>query len=210
MSDSSRNPERDEPLPIVVGVTGASGAIYAQKFVQYVLASGHEVHLAVSPAARLVLREELGEESRDPWGDVHRDRLHIHPDRDFAAPYCSGSFRHRGMVIIPASMGTVGAVAAGVAANGIHRGAEVALKERRPLIVVPRETPLSVIHLENLLRLARAGAVVLPPSPAFYQHPSTVGDLVDFVVSRVLDALGIANELYPRWHGLGASRNEES
>lgn len=196
----SANPrERD---PVVVGVTGASGAIYAQRFVRLLLALGEEVHLAVSAAGRVVIAEELGR-GGDPWGDEHRDRLHIHSERDFAAPYCSGSFRFRGMVIVPASMGTVGAIASGFAQNGIHRGAEVALKERRPLIVVPRETPLSVIHLENLLALARAGAVVLPPAPAFYQHPKSIDDLVDFIVSRILDALEIDNELYRRWRGLG-------
>lgn len=185
---------------IVIGVTGASGACYAQRLVQFLLTNGFEVLLAVSGAGRLVIAEELEPmEAGDPWGDTGRDRLRIFPEKDFGAPFCSGSYRFRGMVVIPASMGTVGAIAGGVTANNIHRGADVALKERRPLVLVPRETPLSAIHLENLLKLARAGAVILPPSPAFYQHPRTLDDQVDFVVSRVLDALGIDNQLFERW-----------
>ena len=186
--------------PVVVGVTGASGVVYAQRLVRFLLEAGHEVHLAVSKAGRLVLEEELASPSGgDPWGPTHRDRLRIFPEKDFGAPFCSGSFRFRGMAVVPASMGTVGAIASGVAANNIHRGADVALKERLPLVIVPRETPLSAIHLENLLKLARAGAIVLPPCPAFYQGPRTVEELVDFVVSRVLDALGIDNDLFRRW-----------
>ena len=182
---------------IVVGVTGASGAVYAQRLVRFLLQGGFEVLLTISKAGRLVLNEEIG--TADPWGDSGRERLRIFPEKDFGAPFCSGSFRFRGMVVIPASMGSVGAIANGVSANNIHRGADVALKERIPLVVVPRETPLSVIHLENLLKLARAGAVVLPPTPGFYQGPRTLEDIVDFVVSRVLDALGIENRLFKRW-----------
>ena len=103
------------------------------------------------------------------------------------------------MAVVPASMGTIGAIAGGVSVNNIHRGADVALKEKIPLVVVPRETPFSVIHLENLLSLARAGAIVLPPSPAFYQHPRTLEEQIDFVVSRILDAFWIENQLYKRW-----------
>jgi 4-hydroxy-3-polyprenylbenzoate decarboxylase len=157
------------------------------------------VHLSVSRAGRLVIKEELGDE--DPWGSANRDLLRTYGEKDFNAPFCSGSFRFLGMAVIPASMGTVGAIASGVSANNIHRGADVALKERIPLVVVPRETPFSAIHLENLLALARAGAVILPPSPAFYQHPRTIEDQVDFVVSRVLDSLGIENDLFRRWGG---------
>jgi 4-hydroxy-3-polyprenylbenzoate decarboxylase len=181
----------------VVGVTGASGVVYARRLVRFLLERGTEVHLTVSRAGRLVIKEELGEE--DPWGGAGRDLLRTYAEKDFGAPFCSGSFRFRGMTVIPASMGTVGAIASGVSANNIHRGADVALKERIPLVLVPRETPFSTIHLENLLRLARAGAVILPPSPAFYQHPQTIDDQVDFVVSRVLDALGIENDLFRRW-----------
>jgi 4-hydroxy-3-polyprenylbenzoate decarboxylase len=183
--------------PIVVGVTGASGVVYAQRLVRWLLEAGFEVLLTVSKAGRLVIREELGDE--DPWGSGGTKLLRVYPEQDWNAPFCSGSYRFGGMAVIPATMGTVGAIANGVCANNIHRGADVALKEKLPLVIVPRETPFSAIHLENLLRLARAGAVILPPSPAFYQKPRTIDDQVDFVVSRTLDALGIENGLYRRW-----------
>jgi 4-hydroxy-3-polyprenylbenzoate decarboxylase len=188
---------KDSQGSVVVGVTGASGAVYAQRLVRFLLEQGIQVHLTMSRAGRLVMKEELGED--DPWGTARRELLLIHGEKDFGAPFCSGSFRFRGMAVIPASMGTVGSIANGISANNIHRGADVALKERIPLVVVPRETPFSTIHLENLLQLARAGAIILPPSPAFYQRPRTIEDQVDFVVSRVLDALGIENDLFRRW-----------
>jgi 4-hydroxy-3-polyprenylbenzoate decarboxylase len=187
--------------PIVVGVTGASGMVYARRLLEVLLEGGEEVLLAASAAGRRVIREELPE-----WADPNTlfrfpgpNRPRLFSERDMGAPFASGSFRFRGMAIVPASMGTIGAIASGVSITSIHRGAEVALKERRPLVVVPRETPLSVIHLENLLTLARAGAVVLPPSPGFYHRPATISDQVDFVVSRILDHLGIENRLCPRW-----------
>ena len=190
----------EERLPIIVGVTGASGVIYAQRLVERLLAGERRVFVAVSAAARLVIREELDlPPGSDPWGETNRELLTLCAEKDFTLPFCSGTSRFQGMAVIPASMGTVGSIAAGVSLNVIHRGADVTIKERRPLVIVPRETPLSVIHLENLLRLARAGATVLPPAPAFYQHPENIDDCVDFVVSRVLDALGIDNSLIPRW-----------
>ena len=187
------------PGPIVVGVTGASGAVYAQRLVEFLLEANFDVLLSVSSAGRLVIKQELSTAGDDPWGTQNRDRLKIFRERDFYAPFCSGSYRFAGMVIVPASMSTVGAIASGVGVNVIHRGADVTLKEKRRLVVVPRETPLSTIHLENLLTLARAGAVVLPPVPAFYQQPETLSDLVDFTVSRILDALDVDNHLFPRW-----------
>lgn len=188
--------------PIVVGVTGASGAVYAQRLVRFLLEHDFEVLLTISAAGRILIKEELAPApGDDPWGSVQRHRLRMFHEKDFFAPFCSGSFRFAGMVIVPASMGTIGAIAAGAGANNIHRGADVALKERIPLILVPRETPFSTIHLENLLTIARAGGLVLPPSPAFYQRPQTMDDLVDFVVSRILDALGITNDLFSRWQG---------
>ena len=187
-------------LPVIVGVTGASGIVYAQKLVQHLLKSERRVLLAMSSAARLVIKQELPVEAgEDPWGDVNRDLLELVAEKDFNAPFCSGTFRFQGMVVVPASMGTVGAIASGVSINVIHRGADVCLKERRKLVVVPRETPFSTIHLENLLKLSQAGAVILPPSPAFYQHPKTLEDSVDFIVSRILDALELDNQLIDRW-----------
>ncbi|MEM7235349.1 MAG: UbiX family flavin prenyltransferase [Planctomycetota bacterium] len=182
---------------VVVGVTGASGVIYAKRLIELLLKLDYEVLLVQSEAGRRVVLEELGE--KNPWQSEGHPKFREFSARDYGAPYCSGTFRLHGMAIVPATMGTVGSVASGVSANGLHRAADVCLKERRPLVVVPRETPFSTIHLENLLRLAQAGAIVLPPSPAFYQKPKTLEDLVDFVVSRVLDALSIDHSLVPRW-----------
>jgi 4-hydroxy-3-polyprenylbenzoate decarboxylase len=194
-------PDREHTSwPLVVGVTGASGVVYAQRLVRFLLETGHPVHLSVSAAGRMVIKEELRlPPGEDPWGRRNRERLRIFPEKDFFAPFCSGSFRFRAVALVPASMGSVGAIANGVCLNNIHRAADVALKERRRLVVVPRETPLTAIHLENLLRLARAGAVILPPSPAFYPLPANLDDSIDFVVSRILDALDIENSLFPRW-----------
>ena len=200
MTEKETSTDKSRKLPVIVGVTGASGIVYAQKLVRHLLKSEHRVLLAMSSAARLVIKQELpAETGADPWGDVNRELLELIPEKDFNAPFCSGTFRFQGMVVVPASMGTVGSIASGVSINVIHRGADVCLKERRKLVLVPRETPFSTIHLENLLKLSQAGAVILPPSPAFYQHPKTLEDSVDFIVSRILDALDLDNQLIDRW-----------
>mgnify|MGYP001381649334 FL=1 len=200
MTEKETTAGNRKKLPVIVGVTGASGIVYAQKLVQHLLKSERRVLLAMSSAARLVIKQELTiDAGEDPWGDVNRDLLELVAEKDFNAPFCSGTFRFQGMVVVPASMGTVGAIASGVSINVIHRGADVCLKERRKLVLVPRETPFSTIHLENLLKLSQAGAVILPPSPAFYQHPKTLEDSVDFIVSRILDALELDNQLIDRW-----------
>ncbi len=200
MTEKETSTTESRKLPVIVGVTGASGIVYAQKLVQHLLKSEHRVLLAMSSAARLVIKQELpAEAGTDPWGDVNRELLELIPEKDFNAPFCSGTFRFQGMVVVPASMGTVGSIASGVSINVIHRGADVCLKERRKLVLVPRETPFSTIHLENLLKLSQAGAVILPPSPAFYQLPKTLEDSVDFIVSRILDALELDNQLIDRW-----------
>jgi 4-hydroxy-3-polyprenylbenzoate decarboxylase len=200
MSEKQDISKDNDKLPVIVGVTGASGIVYAQKLVHCLLKSERRVLLALSSAARLVIKTELPSDSGgDPWGEVNRHLLEIIPEKDFTAPFCSGTFRFQGMVVVPASMGTVGSIASGVSINVIHRGADVCLKERRRLVIVPRETPFSTIHLENLLRLSKAGAIILPPSPAFYQLPETLEDSVDFIVSRILDALDLDNQLIDRW-----------
>lgn len=185
-----------------IGVTGASGAPLTDRLVRFLLDAGHTVHITISRAGKLVLQEELaGEEStRGRLPDLDHERLHYWSERDFYAPFASGSARIDGMIICPCSMGTVGAIAAGTSDNLLRRGADVMLKERKPLILVPREAPLSTIHLENLLTVTRAGAIVIPPVLTFYHGPSPdVGDQIEFIVSRILDHLGIDNELFPRW-----------
>jgi len=185
-------------LPVIVAVTGASGAPYAQRLFRFLAQQGIPTHGVVSSAGRLVYRLETGRTLEEdlPAG------IPLYAEDAFTAPIASGSFRTRGMVIVPCTMGTLAAVANGLANNLIHRAADVCLKERRPLIVVPRETPLSAVHLKNMLALTEAGAVVLPPAPGFYHQPRTVDDLVDFVVGRILDHLGIAHDLVVPWHGL--------
>lgn len=194
-------------LPVVLGITGGSGVVYAQRLLGTLLQSGAEVHLVVSPAARQVFAAELGTKLAEPLDpkvltDAPTSRLRVWPHHDLAAGIASGSFRTRGMVIAPCSMSTLGALASGQSTNLIHRAAEVHLKERRRLILVPRETPLSLIGLENMVRVTRAGAIVLPAAPGFYHRPQTIDDLVAFVVARILDQLGLDNDLIRRWGGV--------
>ena len=193
----------ETPNRIVIGITGASGSIYAHRLVKQLLETKAEIHMVASSAGRQVIQQEIPQlagSSEQIFADLpNSGSLHTYNEKDFFAPYCSGSFRFRAMVIVPASMGTIGAIASGYVYNGIHRAADVTLKEKRSLIVVPRETPLSTIHLKNLSVLAEAGAVILPPMPAFYNHPKTLDDHIDFVVCRILDQLGVDNSLSPRW-----------
>lgn len=194
----------ESDAPLTVAITGASGALYAVRLLRALVAADVPVRLLVSPYGWRLLRDELGlrgwgalEAATGPWRRVERYDV-----GDRGATPASGSAPSRGMVICPCSMGTLAALAAGVVRNLIDRAAEVTLKERRPLLLVPRETPLSLIHLENMVRLARAGATILPACPGFYHHPRSVEELVDSVVARVLDHLGVPHELVPRWrHG---------
>lgn len=199
---SGTPPERDQ---LVVAMTGASGAPYALRFLQVLSRLGRTVHFTISPSAVQVLREEAGIEFSthvpDPrmLGVRGPGRLIYHDHRNFSAGIASGSFPTGGMVIIPCSMSTLASIASGLTENLITRAADVHLKERRKLILVPRETPLSLIHLENMVRVTQAGAVVLPAMPGWYHRPTRLEDLIDFVVGRVCDQLGIANALSPRW-----------
>lgn len=195
---------------LIVAVCGASGSIYAITLLRELLARPLEVHVITSPAGRQVLAHELGyggsmsELLDNTFGSFrHADGALVeHSAETFFAPPASGSFKHGGMVVVPCSMKTLASIATGVADNLITRSADVCLKERRPLILVPRETPFSIIHLENMLRAARAGALILPPAPGFYHRPETVEDLVHFVVARILDHLGISHRLVGEWgHG---------
>lgn len=187
---------------IVVAVSGGSGAVYARRLLEAL--SGHTVHLTVSDAARKVIAAELDinlnlRDGDDVVAHLVGGPATYHHYQDVAAPIASGSFPHDGMVVVPCSMGTIGRIASGVSTGLIDRAADVCLKERRRLVLVPRETPYSEIHLENMLRVTRAGAIVLPASPGFYGRPDRVEQLVDFVVGRVLDHLGVANTLAPRY-----------
>jgi 4-hydroxy-3-polyprenylbenzoate decarboxylase len=195
---------------LVVAITGASGSPYGVRLVEVLLAAGRTVHLSISPAAALVIERELERriildrfEPADLLGEaatrLDLGRLRYHHFRDFGAGIASGSFLTGGMVVCPCSMGTVAAIAHGLSQNLIQRAADVHLKERRKLILVPRETPLGLVQLRNLVACAEAGAVVLPAMPAFYTRPRTLRDAIDFIVGRVCDQLGVEHDLLRRW-----------
>ena len=195
--------------PIIVAVTGASGAPYAVRLLQMLVERHQRISLIVSDHGRRLLDTEMGiasvEQLRERIGPAAWDAaVRVYDDRDRGAAPASGSALTSGMVICPCSMGTISAIAVGSSRSLVERAADVVLKERRRLIVVPRETPYSAIHLENMLTLTRAGAVVMPASPGFYNRPRSVDDLVDFVVARVLDHLGVEHALVPRWGGEAA------
>lgn len=195
---------------IVVAITGASGSVYGLRLVEQLLEASCQVTLLLSPSGLQVLRHETGLAWADETGlRLEQMRAHFgagqkltHYDAgDFFAPVASGSSAPDALVVAPCSMGTAGRIAAGLSENLIERVADVALKERRDLILVPRETPFNQIHLENLLRLSRAGVHILPAMPAFYHQPRTLEDLVDFVVGKILDSLAIPHSLFERWGG---------
>jgi len=201
--------------PLVVGVTGASGAAYAVRLLEVLLECGREVHLTMSPSAALVFKQELDLQidvnhfrpaALLPTAEQHFARLHYHRHDNFMAAIASGSFLTGGMVICPCSGGTLSSVVHGSSANLIARAADVHLKEGRRLILTPRETPLSIVQLDNMRRACEAGAVVLPASPGWYHGVKSVQDLIDFIVARILDQLGIEHTLMQRW-GTGEEDN---
>ncbi len=201
--------------PIVVGITGASGAIYAVRLLEVLRTLGHEVHLSISPSGRDVIRQELdidldldrfeetaagqtsGLFARTTSSSI--GEVYYFHHQDFMAPMASGSFLTAGMVICPCSGTTLSAVGAGASSNLVQRAAEVHLKERRKLILVPREAPLSLAHIDNMRRVTEAGGVILPASPGWYHRVESVNDLVDFVVARICDQLGVEHKLAKRW-----------
>lgn len=210
----------NEGLPIVVAITGASGAAYAVRLVDVLLGAGRDVHLTISPSGAAVIEQELGLKvdlqaldpesispanvpflfkAKPPADAGRRGALRYYQATDFMAPMASGSFLSAGMAVVPCSGTTLSAIACGSASNLAQRAAEVHLKERRPLVLVPRETPLSLTHIDNLRRAAEAGAVVLPASPGWYHGVESLADLVDFIVARVCDQLGVRNTLISRW-----------
>jgi 4-hydroxy-3-polyprenylbenzoate decarboxylase len=195
---------------LVLAMTGASGAPYGVRLLEVFLRAGRTVHLTLSPSAVEVLEQELDRHVRldefdlvDLLGEASNlaspNKVRYHHYRDFRAGIASGSFLTGGMVVCPCSMGTVAAISHGLSQNLIHRAADVHLKERRRLILVPRETPLNSLQLRNLAICAEAGAVVLPAMPAFYTSPRSLQDMVDFIVGRICDQLGIEHELLRRW-----------
>jgi flavin prenyltransferase len=196
---------------IVVAITGASGALYAVRTVAALLERGCTIDLVVSDFGRRLLRDELGDEAavdrllaylRKRYGDaVERGTIVLHSNRDLGAAIASGSQSSGAMVVVPCSMKTLAGIAHGLSRNLVERAADVMLKERRLLILVPRETPMSLPQLRNLVACAEAGALVLPAMPAFYQLPKSLDDLADFMAGKILSALGFAHELYPAWKG---------
>jgi 4-hydroxy-3-polyprenylbenzoate decarboxylase len=216
-------------MSIILAITGASGAVYSVRLLQVLLAAGRDVHLVVSESGRAVLKQELdldvdlqkfdADQLLRPASDGDRadllrqvlgdeelalegdggGKIHYHHHGDFMAPIASGSFLSDGMVVCPCSGTTLSAIAHSAANNLIQRAAEVQLKERRKLVLVPREAPLSTLHIENMRRAASAGAVVLPAAPGWYHGVTTLRDLVDFVVGRICDQLGVENDLVRRW-----------
>ena len=187
--------------PVVFGITGASGAPYAVRLLRALNDSGTAVRLIVSGYGLRLLGEETEVQGLEGLKGATGDwsRVEVYDSLDRGATPASGSAPSRGMVICPCSMGTLASISAGTSRNLVERAADVALKERRPLILVPRETPFSLIHLENMTRLTRAGATILPAAPGFYHRPKTIDDLVDFVVARILDHLEVEHDLGRRW-----------
>ena len=199
-------------MELTVAITGASGSIYAHRTLLHLAASGEveRINLIMSESAQVVARVELGIDLREAdgarineWLKLPEDSklVRLHRLDNMAATPASGSHMQAGMIVVPCSMGTLGAIASGAGTNLIHRAADVTLKEGRKLVLVPRETPYNTIHLENMLRLAHAGARILPASPAFYHRPQTIEEMVDHLVFRILDQFGVPHSQATRWRG---------
>jgi 4-hydroxy-3-polyprenylbenzoate decarboxylase len=196
---------------VIIAITGASGAIYATRTLAALLERGCHVELVVSDFGRRLLRDELGERASidklteflvATYGEGIRQGTYVvHSNKDLGAKIASGSQDGEAMVIVPCSMKTLAGVAHGLSRNLVERAADVMLKERRPLIIVPRETPMSLPQLKNMVACAEAGAMLLPAMPAFYQKPATLDDLANFMAGKILGALGFKHELYPSWTG---------
>jgi 4-hydroxy-3-polyprenylbenzoate decarboxylase len=182
----------------VVGISGASGVIYGIRLLEVLKRAKIETHLILTPAAKITISAE----TQYSVQSVEKLASRVYRYNDIAALISSGSFKTDGMLLIPCSMHTLGSLASGVADNLLLRAAEVTMKEHRPLVVVPRETPLSLIHIENMERLARAGVIILPAMPGFYERPKSVSEIVDHIVGKVLDIVGVEHNLFKRWSGL--------
>jgi flavin prenyltransferase len=191
--------------PWIVGITGASGVAYGVRLCRFLLESGRDVHLIITDAGWRVLKDELNWKAADRSAELESrfggaaGRIYYHSVKDIGASVASGSFRTAGMIVVPCSMGTLSAIARGASDNLLERAADVILKEGRPLLLVPRESPLHAIHLENMLVLARLGVKIIPAMPAFYNLPRTLEDTIDFMAGKVLDLMDIEHDLYRRW-----------
>lgn len=200
----------------IIGITGASGSIYADHLIRELLNNGHQVFITITEAGKKVLQQEIDldisllrseeEIEKHLKGffliEKNSNLLKYYDINRIGAPIASGSFRNDGMIVIPCSMGTLSAIACGASKNLLERAADVTLKERKPLIVVPREAPFNTIHLHNLLMLAQSNVQVIPAAPSFYHKPKTINELVDFFIGRIMDQLGIDNCLLQRWSGI--------
>lgn len=198
----------------IVGITGASGSVYAKRAIERLVERGHQVHVCITTAGKMVANSELGWDigQDTPAAEVeeflrkqfdNREQIHSYDIHAIGAPIASGSFGVDGMIVVPCSMGTLSAICHGSSHNLLERAADVCLKERRPLVIVPREAPYNQIHLENMMKLSGCGAVMMPASPGFYSGPKTIEELVDFFVIRMLDQLGIREHSDKRWEGMG-------
>lgn len=198
-----------QQAPISVAITGASGAVYALRLLRALVDAGERIYLMISTPGQVVMSMETEINLPGRPADIQRviskhlgakkDQIQVFGREEWTAPVASGSSAPRAMVVCPCTMGTLANIAQGISSNLIDRAADVVIKERRKLVLVPRETPFSPIHLENMLKLARIGVVILPPNPGFYHSPASIDDLVDFLVARILDQLDIENTLSPRW-----------
>jgi 4-hydroxy-3-polyprenylbenzoate decarboxylase len=182
-------------MKVIVGVSGASGVILAKRLLEELKKREIETHLVISKGAELLIKDELGDEDITGLAD------YVHDPNDFYAPIASGSFKTDAMVIIPCSMKTLGELAIGVSDNLLTRAADVCLKQERKLILVPREAPMNLIHLRNLVTIKEAGSTIIPPLLAFYPKPQSIDDMINFVVGKVLDSLNLDNKLYKHWEG---------
>lgn len=208
------------PGTLALAMTGASGSPYGLRLLERLLAAGETVELMVSSPGRMVIATESGLNLPARPADMRAmlaerygarpEQLRVYGKEDWFAPLASGSSAPRALVVCPCSSGTLAAIAGGYSRTLIERAADVVLKERRDLLLVPREMPFSVIHLENMLKLARIGAVIMPANPGFYHQPRGIDDLVDFVVARILDHLGVAHDLVPRWGERRTGENGET
>lgn len=200
----------------IVGISGASGAVYGVSLVRWLLDHGYQVELIITDAGWRVLQDEQGwiASKRADMLKLHfpesgegAGKLVYHPIQDIGASIASGSYLTDGMAIVPCSMGSLSAIAHGMSGNLLQRTADVMLKEGRKLVIMPRETPLSAIHLENMLKLSRLGAAIVPAMPAYYNKPETIDDIVRFMVGKSLDAMGLDNHIYSRWGASGDGSN---